>query len=410
MKMKSLVRQAGVVVAATAMVTLLTSITGTGAVSAAKPKGTTLLIGWIGSETSSISSGSATVEPDTLAAWIKWTNAHGGVAGHPVEAIYENDKGDPAQSLADMQTLVQTDHVLAIVGEGSDNDETFASYALAQRVPVIGGVPIDATWYTNPMFYPVAADVTANLWGQMEAAKVQGVKRVGVLLCTEVPACAQAEPVFKSVAKSVGMEVTYDALASETQPSYTAECLAAKEAKVQALAAYVNDVVLGRDCVRQGLHALWIQAGYVSIQEIQTVDAFGNTVGSSGDWLCEGPEQPQTAAFNEAMAKYEPQYDKGTPKFEQEGPGDCDVWASAMAFAKAVENAKVASSAVVTRDDIIRGLSKFKNEKLGGYAPDITYSNGTKPNPIEKCVYLYKWKGTTFLPVPAGLNKYTCEP
>jgi len=343
-----------------------------------------------------------------LNAWVQWTNAHGGVAGHPVKAIYMDDKGDPAVALADMKTLTETDKVLAIIGEGSQDDETWAPYALAQRIPVIGGVPIDTTWETNAMFYPVGGDVGTNLWGQMESAKVQGLKRVGVLLCTEVPACAQAQPVFAAIAKSVGLTVTYNALASQTQPSYTAECLAAKQAGIQALAAYVNDVVLGRDCVRQGLHALWIQAGYTSIDEIKSVDAFGNTVGSTADWLCEAPVQPQTQAFNLAMAKYEPQYNKGTQKFLASGPGDCDVWASGMAFAKAIENAKVGLHAQVTRDDVIRGLSMFKNETLGGYAPKITYSDGTKPNPVEKCIYLYKWKGTTFIPVPAGLNKYTC--
>ena len=95
------------------------------------------------------------------------------------------------------------------------------------------------------MFYAVGGAVIANLWGQMKSASVQGVKKVGVLLCTENPACAGRAPLFKSEATANGMTETYNAVASGTQPSYTAECLAAKQAGVQALAAFVNTVVHG---------------------------------------------------------------------------------------------------------------------------------------------------------------------
>jgi branched-chain amino acid transport system substrate-binding protein len=376
----------------------------------AAPTGTPLVIGMVGSETSAALASPATIQPDTLAAWISWTNAHGGVAGHPVKAIYENDNGDPAQAVADVTKLVQQDHVLAIVGEYSNADEAIAPYTLTHRVPVIGGVPIDPTWFTNPMWYPVGGTVQTNLWGQMEAAKVAGAQKIGVLLCTEVPACAQAAPVFASEAKSIGLDVVYNALASQTQADYTAQCIAAKQAGVQAFAAYVNDVVLARDCVRQGFHALWIEAGYQSIQSITQVQAFGNTVGSSAEWACEGPVYPQTQAFNQAMAQYQPKYDKGTTKYNLEGPGSCDAWASAEAFAKAVTNADVAPTAQVTSADIIRGLSMFKNETLGGYLPNITYNDGTTANPVQSCIYLYKYEGTNFIPVPTGVNKYSCQP
>lgn len=405
-------------VAAAVSIALLAVTTGLVAVSggalaagAAKPKGTTLLIGWLGTETSAASAGDVTLTPDTLKAWENWTNSHGGIAGHPVQIVFEpDDKGDPAQALADASDLIENKKVIAIVGESSTNEGTWASLALAQRVPVIGSTDTTALEFTNPMFYSVGATVLTDLWGEMRAAKLAGVKKVGVLLCTQDPACAEAQPAFKTAATDNGLDMVYDALASDTQVSYTAECLAAKEAGVQAFAAYVNDTVLSRDCVRQGFHALWIQAGNEGVDQIKMVSAFGNTVGASYIWNCNGPEYPQTAAFNEAMRKYEPRYDKGTVLYDEYGAGDCKAWAAGMAFEQAIKNADVAPSAQVTSADVIRGLSMFHDETLDGYLPDISYSDGNTPNPQETCDYLYKYKGLDYLPEPTGLNKFTCEP
>jgi branched-chain amino acid transport system substrate-binding protein len=379
---------------------------------AASPKGTTLLIGWVGSQTSA-ATGSAlsTYTPDTLDAWTKWTNANGGIAGHPVKIVYEpDDKGDPAVAIAAVKDLVENKKVIAIVGPTSVGEPSWADYALQNRIPVIGPGDADALPFTNPMFYSVAATVLTDLWGAMKAAKTQGVKKVGVLLCTEVAACAQARQAYKAAAVANGLDPVYDAVASRTQPSYTAECLAAKNAGVQGFAAYVNNVVLSRDCVRQGFHALWIQSPPQPIDQIKEVQAMGNTVGASYVWLCAAPLQGDTKTFGVAMHKYHPEYDKGTAKYNQNGPGDCKAWAAGMVFAKAIENANVAPTATATRDDVIRGLSMFKDETLGGYVPKISYSDGTKANPQHLCIYIYKWKGLTLIPVPSGADPYTCMP
>ena len=54
------------------------------------------------------------------------------------------------------------------------------------------------------------------------------------------------------------------------------------------------------------------------------------------------------------------------------------------------ENANVPKGTAVTRQDVIKGLSMFSQESLGGIVPPLTYSDGTKPNPQVKCFYLYK--------------------
>jgi branched-chain amino acid transport system substrate-binding protein len=384
---------------------------GAAAKASSTAKGTPLVLGSIQEETSSAATGSSTEGADSLNAWVKWTNAHGGIAGHPVKMTILDDKGDPAVGLADAKTLIQSDHVIAILNQtASVTDGTWAPYVLQEKIPVIGGLQIDALYFTNPMFYPVGGTVIANIWGQMKSAAVQGVKKIGVVLCTEAPACAQAQPLFKSEAESVGMTVVYDALASSTQPSYTAECLAAKQAGVQAMAAYVNNVVFARDCSRQGFKPKWISAdGGPGVTTIQAAPALGNAVGSDVHWICAGPQTAQTAPFYEAMKKYASQWLKGGKDYASSADSDCSSWDAGAAFQQAILNADIASSATATNLDVIRGLSMFKDTKLGGYSPPMTYGDGTTPNPQAKCVYLYKWKGTTEIPVP-GPSKYSCQP
>jgi branched-chain amino acid transport system substrate-binding protein len=390
------------------MVPFAVSVGSAGA--AAKPTGAPLLIGSIQQQTSSVTATRSTGGEDGLNAWVKWTNTHGGINGHPVKAIILDDKGDPAVGLADAKNLVESDHVIAIVGEtAATSAQTWAPYVLSKRIPVIGGSQIDALWFTNPMFYPIGGDVIANIWGQMKSAAVQGVKKVGVILCTEVPACAQAQPLFKADAQSVGMDPVYNALASQTQASYTAECLAAKQAGAEAMAVFVNVPVFVRDCSRQNFKPKWISAdGGPIVSTIKAVPALGNAVGSSEHWNCAGPETPQTKAYNLAMKKYAPQWLPGGSKYITTGE-NCLEWDSAMGLRQAILNANVASSAAVTSEDVIRGLAMFKNQSVGAYSPPMTFSDGTKPNPIAKCIYLYKYKGTTLIPVP-GTTKYTCQP
>jgi branched-chain amino acid transport system substrate-binding protein len=375
------------------------------------PKGTPLVIGYIGSETGAAGGVTSTQGRDSLDAWVKWMNTHGGINGHPVKAYYANDKSDPAVAISQIKDLSENKKVIAIVGQGASNVATWATYVKDQNLPVVGGTQIDVTWLTNPMFYPVGASVIAQIWGQMAAAASVGVKRVGVLLCTEVAACEGARAIFKAQATANGMTETYDAVASATQPSYTAECLAAKNSKAQAIAAFVNLTVMARDCTRQGYTPKWINANYLpSRTTIKSTPALGRTVGAGGHWQCMGPVQKgPTNIFWQAMNKYHPEYMKGGKLYNQQAEIMCSAWDSGMAFKKAIENANVAATATATRQDVIKGLSMFNAETLGGFAPPLTFSDGVKNNPQVKCLFLYKFVGTNLIPIPKS-GTYTCQP
>jgi branched-chain amino acid transport system substrate-binding protein len=280
-----------------------------------------------------------------------------------------------------------------------------------KKVPVVGGSLIDATWFTNPMFFPMGGSVIADIWGQMKSAAVAGAKKVGIVLCTEAAACAQAAPLFESMAKSVGLEVVYNALASGTQASYTAECLKAKQAGATFVATFVNAVVFARDCGRQDYHPSWINADLgPTLQTIKQVPEFNDIVGATSLWPCLDQTLPAAKDLFAALKQYHPSWTPGGKDYDTFSGPICAAWAGGMGFAKAIANSGVTADAAVTSADVIKGLSMFKNEDLGGMTPGITLGDGTAPSPEQKCTFLYTWKDSKFAATPGPNGKlYTCR-
>ena len=192
------------------------------------------------------------------------------------------------------------------------------------------------------MFFPMGGSVIADIWGQMKSAAVDGAKKVGVVLCTEAAACAQAAPLFESGAKSSGMDVVYNVLASNTQASYTAECLSAQKSGATAVASFVNTVVFARDCGRQNYHPAWINADLLpTLQTIKQVPEFNNIVGASAQWPCLDQSIPATKDLFAALKQYHPNWTPGGKDYDTFADVICAAWAGGVGFAKAIANSGV---------------------------------------------------------------------
>src|SRR6201995_3243149 len=57
--------------------------------------------------------------PNMAKAYFDCVNANGGVNGHPIRYYIETEQTNPAQVAADARQLVQSDHVLGVVGSTS---------------------------------------------------------------------------------------------------------------------------------------------------------------------------------------------------------------------------------------------------------------------------------------------------
>ena len=119
-------------------VTISASLLTIGQSAGAAAKKAPIVIGDVCSCTGPEASSVAQTSP-SLEAWAKYVTAHGGIQGHPVQLIVKDDGYNPTTSLADVQTLVTADHVVALF-DNSDVDSSWTSYVAAHDVPVIARV------------------------------------------------------------------------------------------------------------------------------------------------------------------------------------------------------------------------------------------------------------------------------
>jgi branched-chain amino acid transport system substrate-binding protein len=178
----------------------------------------------------------------TAQSWQKYINAHGGIGGHPVSVIVKDDNNNAATALQDAQELIENDHAVAI-GDASFTATSFEKYVDSAKVPVIslGGAAASILYLTDKDFFTNMTTIPGAVYAFAKTAQIAGAKSFGLLYCSESPTCAQSVPLFKAAAQGVGLSFGYSAAVSASTPNYTAVCLAAKSAGVDALAVVSAD-------------------------------------------------------------------------------------------------------------------------------------------------------------------------
>jgi len=170
-----------------------------------------------------------------IKAWAASVNAQGGVNGHQVDLVIENDSASAGTSISEVERLINQDHVVAI-GQISDVDSSWASYASQAHIPVIGLGSEDTNDFTNPNFFSPGLTNDAGPAALVEAMKLMHVTKLGLMYCVEAAICSAGIPSEEQYAKAHGIQVAYVTGISGSAPNYVAQCLAAKQTGVQALA------------------------------------------------------------------------------------------------------------------------------------------------------------------------------
>ena len=367
--------------------------------SAASAK-STWVIGNIGTY-SGINSGNFLGAGQTLQAWADWINAQGGVEGHKIKVISLDDAGVASTSVNDIKQLVQSDHVLAIVGMSSGDDADWASYIESTGVPVIGGSTPLPDFASNPDYFPVGATANNSVPDLLLYAKNVLKQTIGGYLgCEEAPVCSALEPVYASAYSGIGGTLAYNTLFSSSAPSYAAQCLAAQSAGVQDLeiigpAPVIPKIV--QNCQSQGYNPTLL------LNDVVLTASLGYSIGT-GDAVFGADAIPfnvtstaATRAFHAALAKYEPSV-LAHADFNQD---DADTWASGQLFAAAATAAKLGNKP--TSKQLVAGLYKLKGVTLGGLTPPLTFNKG-KPNSVS-CIYIMSIYHGNIIE-PQGLKPY----
>lgn len=376
--------------------TATSSSTSTGSSSA--PAGPAFKVGVICSCSGTIAS-SLGRAGKVMNAWASTVNASGGLNGHPVSVVVEDDANSPTQAALAGKKIIAA-KVQAVV-DASAQDPGFAMELAKAGIPVTGGIAYSAPMFTNPNFFPSGAVIPNVILGQVLEAKAAGKKNMGVPYCKETPACAQLVGLVTAAgAVAGGFKATGEAV-SFTQPSFVAPCLAMKSAGVDNLfSAVIAPVVvrIAQDCAQQGFKPLQVNQSTTASASWLKAPAMVGTLLADAQAPWFATSIPAVKAFTDALNKYA----SGVTTDPGFGPDDLSPWTGAKLFEAAVKAGNLTPTS--TPADVTAALYTLKNETLGGLSGPLNY---TKGQPAFPACYFVAGVASGKFTTPKGTN-YIC--
>jgi branched-chain amino acid transport system substrate-binding protein len=365
-------------------------------------EGSPLIIGQDISATGIIGADIGSAKP-VLAAWVSYVNSQfGGLQCHPVQLYSEDDQSDPNKAASNVNDLVQNKHAVALVANYVPISISGFRSALDQNnVPAVGGDLFALDWDQDPLMYPVGTGVEADAYGSVQSLAAAGHKKVAVLYCVEAAICPPYNADIQKDAGKAGATVVYSASVSITQPDYTAECEAAKNAGATQIAMIVDGGAVDR------LAASCKSIGYVVPYAIASlgatfsktdpnIAAMTATIASQAvPWILNNT--PAEQAFQTAMKTYAPGLVLD--------PTTTVAWADGMMLQAAINQLGTAARGVnITTAMIRQGLAKIQNEALGGLISPQSYSPSGGPNPPNQCYFPAFFNTGSQWTAPLGSN------
>jgi branched-chain amino acid transport system substrate-binding protein len=375
----------------------------TGASGSPQASGSPIKVGFICSCSGAFGTALVVAE-DVYKSWVNTINVSGGINGHPVQIVTEDDGGVPGTSISDVQTLL-SDHVVAIA-DWSAVDQTWASTVQSAKIPVVGAEITEVPFYSNPDFYSPGTTEDAIPAAVALTAKEAGATKLGYVYCAEEVICAETGSLISSAASKYGEPLVYKAAISETAPNYTAQCLAAQQAGVNALNNGDIDSVFERvatDCARQGYHPVYLSSGNSFESSMLSAPGIKDSSWYNSGNLPYWDNVPAVEAMNAAVNKYYPGLvDKPVV---WAGESTVSTWAAGLLLADAVKAGGLTASDTPTAAEITQGLEALKGDTLDGLAPPLTFPAG-QPHPIH-CWFTFRIQNG--VPSMGNGGNVTCE-
>lgn len=338
---------------------------------------------------------------DTLKAWAAYTNANGGINGHPVELTVVDDRGDTAAAVTAANQMIK-DGIIAFVGTGSTVDQAWASVASKANVPVIGSANYNPSFLAEPCFFSTGAQVPQMVYGALAAAKKAGVTKLGVLYCSgdaETP-CSNFAKLFEGIsAATVKIPFVLNQSIPGNNPT-AALCLAAKNKGADGLIIIENSAIVAKFadiCAQQNYRPIQVNvsgtsgAAWTESENMNGAIAAVSTASRASDI-------PPIATMVAALKKYAP----GVVTGDQYNTLDVDAWAGGQMFARVGEVAGLTPDS--TSEDVLAGLYALEGETLNGLTVPITYMEtpGPAAPAFTTSYFLETVKDGQFAPLNGG--------
>jgi len=337
---------------------------------ASQPSGTPFKVGFIAMSNSAQQSATTEVQP-AIEAWLKYTNAHGGINGHPVQLDVQLEPGNPGVALTDVHKLV-SDGVVAIIDGDGDDDASWTTYIASQNIPVLAsGFNSPAMTASSDNFSVSTSEFYFDYELVLAAKKINKTK-MGFMYCAEQPVCAQEVAPLKTVAKSLGVQVVFDTSILASAPNYTAQCLAAKDAGVDAL--YIADapapvLAVAANCTQQGYTPQEISDDGAYSQSFARAPGFDGMIAAEDNIPFFVTSTPASATMHAAFKQYAPSI-LTSPNYDEE---PVIAWDSGLLIAAGAQAGDVGSTKPLSGTALIAGLYALHQTNLGGMTPTLTF-------------------------------------
>jgi branched-chain amino acid transport system substrate-binding protein len=316
-------------------------------------------------------------------AWADAVNASGGIDGHPVKLYVEDTGGNSAMALTAAKTLIDSDHVVAIVGM-TDDGTAWASYADSKGIPVVGGgLTAAVPFLTDPNFFSVGGNILSSFYGVASETRKLGPK-TALVYCAETPTCHAAATIEQALGQPLGLSLSYSAGVLASVSDFTAQCQAMKDSGAASWTPGLSITVAARlaaQCEQEGFTGKLIWPLGTSASSSTSITAFDGSeyVDSTIGFFVDST--PATKAFHAALAKYEPSV--GSAALPLKGTAVA-AWASGELLEAAV---KASGEPDVTPASIKKGLYALKNDTLGGLVPPLNFKPGQVN--LHNCYFTY---------------------
>lgn len=334
-------------------------------------------------------------------------NAQGGVNGHKINLVVEDDQTSFTQAQTDMSELVQLKNVFGVIDL---SDFTVTAYKVAQKagVPVVGFPSDGPEWGQQPNTNMISIEGNVpptGIGGEVNTlypnvAKLLHAKNMAVLALDGEQASIQGAESFVKAAAADGVKVGYK---NYTIPigtdDVTSVVLAMKQAGVDGfesgLLDNTNDAIL--TTARQAglkLIAPVLPAGYGQ-SILDSPSAIQADQGAVYTVFQRPVNEPNAATRQEQAAFKKYEGFTGVP-----GLGWTAGWISADLFIQGLERA----GANPTRTAFLRALHNLKGYDAEGLLPipiDLSLAHfGTSP--ARECSYFQELKGSKFVSLNGG--------
>lgn len=281
---------------------------GTGSGSSNAP----LTIGLIGPLTGARSAvGAGMVSGANLA--LKIINAHGGVLGHQVKMVTQDDAADPGDAVPATQKEINTDGVVAIVGPTSLTASVVLPLAARANIPDLmwgGGANFD--FETDRHFFRMSPSDTEQAYSQVVFAHQKGWDKVALAI-GNTSADQSLVPGIQAAAKKVGMTITNQVTITIGATSFRSEISQLFSHQPQAIIGQFDIPsagVLFGELAQEGLTSTpWVASNLWYANEFVT--SVGKTAASGPIYIANpaagGPgEAPFLAALKAATGRTSP--------------------------------------------------------------------------------------------------------